>query len=150
MKKRSENSDYTGYSRSDVLKKPTTMSATISLHARKNNNLQNPANTPDDSQSTPFPKAYNRAKEFLKVMLRNEIDLTARDPVVTKQANINPLIQDLGPPEVVNQFRKQLLAYARNEWPFTNPITGGNTLAWWESLERHPHAQVLAVSHKPF
>jgi hypothetical protein len=124
------------------------MSTIISVPANKNGS--NTTAPPDDCQSTPFPKAYNRVKTFLKEMLRNEIDLTTRDMAVaaTKDTNINPLIQELGPKETVFQFRKQLLAYARNEWPFNNLVTGSNTLAWWELLREHPHAHVLAVSNQ--
>jgi hypothetical protein len=98
-----------------------------------------PAGLFDDT--VPYPKAYNRAKEFLKEMLKNEIDLAAR----AENPTLKPL-RDLGTAEIVSHFRKQFLAFARQEWPFADFVPDGNTLAWWESLAHHPQAHVLAVS----
>jgi hypothetical protein len=56
------------------------------------------------------------------------------------------LVTQLGPKKAVFEFRQQLLAFARQEWPFTDPIPHDDALSWWESLRQHPHARVLAVS----
>jgi len=40
----------------------------------------------------------------------------------------------------------QLEAFWHGEWPFNQQVKDSNPLAWWESLQDHPHARVLAVS----
>ena len=74
-------------------------------------------------------------------MLKAEVDRSAKDP-----ERAHPLIKLLGAPQVVSDFRKQLLTYANNQWPFMEPLNNNDTLGWWEALEQHPHARVLAVS----
>lgn len=122
-----------GYSRSDVLKKPTsTMSATIVL----------PSASANKPQVVPYPKAYERAKNFLKVVLRDELALAAK---VKDNCLFSVLIETIGPKAIVEEFQRQLLAYARSEYPFGDSLVSGDTLSWWETLVEHPHARVLAV-----
>jgi hypothetical protein len=61
-------------------------------------------------------------------------------------AHITTIFKVLTPAEIVNGLRHQVEAFWRSEWPFNEPIKDGNPLAWWESLQNHPHAHVLAVS----
>jgi hypothetical protein len=97
--------------------------------------------TPNDrTTNTVHPRALHRAKDFLKILLRNEIAYFCKS-----EAQANPLIARLGPVATVAEFRKQLDAYASKQWPFDVPLEDGDTLGWWESLEKHPHARTLAV-----
>jgi hypothetical protein len=121
-----------GYSKQSILKKPVNMGTSISIPAR---NILQP---PDDT--VPIPRAYGRAKEFLKIMLRNEVELIQRSPGEQKDSSI----QTLGVHTIIDEFRKQLIAYVQGNWPFDVPH-GGNTLEWWERVKKHPHARVLAV-----
>lgn len=130
-----------GYTCSDVLKKPTTMSATLKLPPGK----QGLCDRNVDIESVPHMRAYTRVKEFLKQMLRNIIE-SAPGPNHDMSSPCHRLVAQLGPTKVVSEFRKQLLAFARQEWPFTDSIRDGDALSWWESLRQHPHARVLAVS----
>ena len=123
-----------------MLKKPTTMSVTLKVPAAK----QGACEREVDAESVPHVRAYTRVKGFLKLMLRDIIE-SANHNLDTSNP-CHRLVKQLGPNRVVSEFRQQLLAFARREWPFTDPISQGDTLTWWESLRQHPHARVLAVS----
>ena len=123
-----------------MLKKPTTMSVTLKIPPAKQGAYEHEV----DVESVPHVRAYTRVKGFLKSMLRDIIESADHDLDTS-----NPcyrLVKQLGPNRVVSKFHQQLLAFARREWPFTDPISQGDTLTWWESLGQHPHARVLAVS----
>ncbi len=127
------------YARADVLGKPTSMSNAFFLPppARTHTRITSDDNDHDDSKDAPNPRAYRRVKEFLKTILRAEVD-----------KGTHPLIQELGAATIVTDFRRQLMTYARGEWPFQDPlgVEGGRpVLDWWLNLEKHPHARVLAV-----
>ena len=109
-----------------------------------------PAQTRDitDAESVPFKRAYDRAKEFLKLLLRNNIEWADRSPENRKFTH--RLIQENQTADLITEFRQQLLAYARKEYPFADQVTDGDTLHWWETLEHHPRACVLAVSASAF
>jgi hypothetical protein len=77
-------------------------------------------------------------------MLRDIIESAGHNPDSSNPCHC--LVAQLGPNKVVSEFRRQLLAFARQEWPFIDPIPHGDALSWWESLGQHPHARVLAVS----
>jgi hypothetical protein len=101
----------------------------------------------DAAESVPHARAYTRVKAFLKQMLRDIVEtvkLAGHDLDTSNPCH--RLVAQLGSNRVVSDFCQQLLAFSRQEWPFTDPITHGNALTWWESLEQHPHACVLAVS----
>lgn len=93
----------------------------------------------DDSKMAPIPRAYTRVKTFLKTLIEGVIE-----------ANVHPLIAQLGAAQLVEDLRHQLLAYARGEHPFDAPLPaeggGRPVLQWWLDLEHHKHARVLAVS----
>ena len=105
-----------------------------------------PAQTRDvaDTESVPFKRAYDRAKEFLKRLLRNDTEWADRSPENRKTAH--RLIQENQTVDLIKEFRQQLLAYARKDYPFADQLIDGDTLHWWETLEYHPRARVLAVS----
>jgi len=132
-----DSSQNQGYANSDILKKPATMSHTISLPP--STSIPQIDRT-DDSPHTPFPKAYRRVKEFLKKMLRAEVDLLQHD-----RNRAHPLLQEIGAAKAVEELRIQLMAFACQQWPFTAALNDQTTLAWWELLEPSPHARVLAV-----
>lgn len=123
-----------------MLKKPTTMSVTLKIPPRK----QSRDREMNTTESVPHTKAYTRVKEFLKQMLRDIIDFAAHNLDASNPCH--RLVAKLGPSKVVTEFRQQLLAFARQEWPFTDPFPDGDALSWWEALGQHPHARVLAVS----
>ncbi|KAF8487250.1 hypothetical protein DFH94DRAFT_621639 [Russula ochroleuca] len=131
------------YTCSDVLKKPTTMSVTLKILSIK----QRPCDRDvDAAESVPHARAYTRVKAFLKQMLRDIVEtvkLAGHDLDTSNPCH--RLVAQLGSNRVVSDFCQQLLAFSRQEWPFTDPITHGNALTWWESLEQHPHACVLAM-----
>ncbi|TFK52816.1 hypothetical protein OE88DRAFT_1608814, partial [Heliocybe sulcata] len=41
--------------------------------------------------------------------------------------------------------RAQLLVFWRNQYPFDQPLDGQDTLTWWEGLQHHPSADILAM-----
>ncbi len=86
----------------------------------------------------PIPRAYTRVKTFLKTLIQGVIE-----------ANVHPLVAELGPAQLVEDLRNQLLAYALGEHPFDAPLPaeggGRPVLQWWLDLEHHRHARVLAV-----
>ena len=102
----------------------------------------------DSADSVPFKRAYDHAKDFLKLLLRNDIEWADRSPDNLKSAH--RLIQEYQTADLIDEFRQQLLAYARKEYPFTDPVTHGDVLHWWETLEHHPRARVLAVRAHAF
>ena len=116
------------------------MSHTVTIPAKSNRTA-----VPDNMESTPYPRAYDRAKQFLKEMLRKEVETTERS-TSQRKSPIACLIGEVGAPQVVNDFRKQLLAYARQEYPFNDACHENGAAEWWEALEQHRHARVLAVS----
>ena len=109
-----------------MLKKPTTMSVTLKVPAAK----QGACEREVDAESVPHVRAYTRVKGFLKLMLRDIIE-SANHNLDTSNP-CHRLVKQLGPNRVVSEFRQQLLAFARREWPFTDPISQGDTLTWWE------------------
>lgn len=93
------------------------------------------------------PKALRRATDFLKILLRNEVDYfrkreSEREFERESEASDkeDSLISQLGPKAFITEFQQQLGAYASKQWPFDVPLKDGDTLGWWESLEKHPHA----------
>ncbi|KAF8484534.1 ribonuclease H-like domain-containing protein [Russula ochroleuca] len=131
------------YTRSDVLKKPTTMSVTLKIPSIKQRPCDHDV---DAAESVPHARAYTRVKAFLKQMLRDIVEtvkLAGHDLDTSNPCH--RLVAQLGSNRVVSDFRQQLLAFSCQEWPFTDPITHGDALTWWELLEQHPHARVLAM-----
>jgi hypothetical protein len=132
-----------GYAKSEIFAngkdnlKPATMPLTITIPALGRHHA---ARVTDDSDDTPHPKAYKRAKEFLKTMLRKELDRLKDDP-----NKVDPLLQEIGAKTAVEEFREQLKAYAYQQWPFNARVDDKTALLWWENLRTSPPARVLAV-----
>lgn len=98
----------TGYLHSDLIcKKP--VSASI-IQANSNN---------DDSILTPFPNIYRQVKDFLKKHLAIELKGGYRD-----------FLNQMGELQAAGQLQKQLLAYAKGEWPFNAVLHSNNVLGW--------------------
>jgi len=91
----------------------------------------------------PYPHAYERVKDFLKNMLKAMVEHIESNP----EDPIHLILQELGAAQTVETLRHRLEAFWRNEWPFNNQhVPNGNPLTWWENLQYHNHARVLAVS----
>lgn len=130
---------------SSILRQPSsgmTVSVTIQVPA----STQAPTGA-DESTKTPFPSAYRRVKEFLKSLLKKRLQAATQDPESTSHLAIH---QYSSHQTVAEAFRDQFFAYACCEYPFSEGDTevraNGNPLEWWRSLERHPKADILAVS----
>lgn len=112
------------------------MSKTIRVPA--NRTPSDASALPDDSDGVPFPSAYRRAKEFLKKLLKAEVEKPSDER--------HPHVASLGKQKIVEEFRRQLLSYARGEWPFNVPrAVSERPLDWWRAFEEDPRARTLAV-----
>jgi hypothetical protein len=112
------------------LKKPSTNVIVIpSLQSR---NISSVPNKP-----LPYPAAHKRVKDFLKAMLRPEVERHETCPILA--------LKQLAAAEIVDGLRVQLDAFWWNEWPFDQQVENNDPLSWWESLRYHSHARVLAV-----
>jgi hypothetical protein len=87
----------------------------------------------------PYHNAYKRVKEYLKQLLRPEVERHNTQLI----ENLKQLTQA----QIVNGLRNQLHAYWCGEWPFDQQVKDGDPLKWWISLIPHPHARVLAVRY---
>ena len=99
-------------------------------------NQRNGATAPNDR--LPYHNAHRRVKDFLKDLLRPEVERHETHPI--------PALKQLTSSQIVDGLRHQLDAYWHNEWPFDQQVDDNNPLNWWESLQYHRHASVLAVS----
>lgn len=82
----------------------------------------------------PYPAAFDRAKKFLKGLLRSLSD--AKDKFVL----------EIGSLVALSELVRQLKMYARREGPF-NSAPNSDTLLWWRALSESSDAHVLAVCH---
>ncbi|KAG2079898.1 ribonuclease H-like domain-containing protein [Suillus cothurnatus] len=121
------------YPNSDFLKKPTANATTIVIPALSQRTGQR---TP-----LPYPHAYTRVKDFLKEKLQKDLAHYVANPDSVLATSI---FKVLSAAEVASGLRHQLEAFWHGEWPFNQQVKDGNPLAWWESLQDHPHARVLA------
>ncbi|TBU55402.1 ribonuclease H-like domain-containing protein [Dichomitus squalens] len=130
------------HSRSDILRKPVNPLANVIIipSARARGKQKATGDKGDDSENAPIPRAYRRAKEYLKRQLQEEI-----------VRNAHPLIKKLGVARAAEELRAQLMAYAHGQYPFDTPLeeteseSGRPVLEWWQNLESHAHARVLAM-----
>ncbi|KXN87127.1 hypothetical protein AN958_09181 [Leucoagaricus sp. SymC.cos] len=87
-----------------------------------------------------YPAAFRRVKDFLKDMLRSLCDWAKEHP--------NELHDSLfrqSPSELSRALQSQLTAFWHGEYPFSVPMmSDSDPMAWWGSMLRIPHAQVLA------
>jgi len=82
--------------------------------------------------SVPYPVAFVRTKEFLKVLLK---------PLCEAQ---HEFVMKIGVKKAMQEMVRQLEMYARREGPFTSPPKS-DTLSWWRALSESCDANVLAV-----
>ena len=93
-----------GYPLSDYLKKPSPRVIVIPPL-----NQRNGATAPNDR--LPYHNAHRRVKDFLKDLLRPEVERHETHPIpALKQAPTSS--------QIVDGLRHQLDAYWHNEWPF--------------------------------
>lgn len=93
----------------------------------------------------PYPRAYDRVKEYTKDLLKAMIAYQQQHP----ESNVEPLLKSLTPKELSIELKRQLEAFWRGQYPFNRPLTSSmDSLAWWLQFQEHPDARVLAV--KPF
>ncbi|KAG2138776.1 hypothetical protein BD769DRAFT_1637810 [Suillus cothurnatus] len=90
----------------------------------------------------PYPHAYTRVKDFLKEKLQKDLAHYVANPDSVLATSI---FKVLSAAEVASGLRHQLEAFWHGEWPFNQQVKDGDPLAWWESLQDHPHACVLAA-----
>jgi hypothetical protein len=103
-----------------------------------------------NSESTLYPRAFERVKEFLKRVLKRELE-AIEDATTPWHSPIALLMHQSGntPGQIVLEFCEQLLAYARHEYPFDMYVVDGESpLQWWEALVSHRHARVLVVHRR--
>ena len=111
-----------GYSQSSILKKPTSMLHTVTIPSKGSRTQAVSGSNELDPTSTPYPRAYQRTKEFLKKMLQRELEADERS-AVPRNLPISILIHKVGSaPQIVDEFRRQILAYTRQEYPFNEPF----------------------------
>ncbi|KAF8348985.1 hypothetical protein F5887DRAFT_1071140 [Amanita rubescens] len=105
------------YSTSDALLHPASVSHTIHLPARAQNQ-------PLPTVEIPYPNAFKRAKKYLKKILCDEAEYYKANPMMP-QSPIGQIICKLKPIDGKGET--------------------GNVLTWWRDLSSHPLAQVLAL-----
>ncbi|KAK1221431.1 hypothetical protein PQX77_015759 [Marasmius sp. AFHP31] len=130
------------YGKSDVLKSSspgTVPSATVTIPA------QLPTNHPEADQ-TPNPKAYKRAKVALIPILQQESTFYKNNPLISP---LSQVMSEAGTEKVLGaEFKSQLVAFARHEYPFSDRLGNKTPLQWWQDLLEHPKAYVLAKEAK--
>ncbi|KAJ3720671.1 hypothetical protein C8R42DRAFT_643053 [Lentinula raphanica] len=88
----------------------------------------------------PHADAYERFKSYLKSKLK----VLLQDFEVHPKKH--PIILQLGSAKVIDGLRTQTKAFWLGHYPFDTAIRKDqHVLDWWRELERHPHAQVLAM-----
>jgi hypothetical protein len=92
-----------------MLKKLTTISHTISVPDLK------PKDNPG-ANTIPYPHAFKCCKEFLKNMLKVELEAINNNPNSTSP--IASLVHQHGPSVIVMEFCDQIYAYAKHKYPF--------------------------------
>ena len=142
-----------GYARLGILKKPTNMSFGVVIPARQTEKKPTVSSgeptefssgtdqSETRDESVPYPTAYKRTKAFLKDILIKEVKMVKKHPDETA----GDILHKYTIKQTADRFVRQLVMYAKGEWPFDLPHEE-NALKWWESLEKHPQADVLAVS----
>ncbi|KAE9403452.1 hypothetical protein BT96DRAFT_990308 [Gymnopus androsaceus JB14] len=91
------------------------------------------------------PKAFQRAKTFLKTVLQNEVD--ALSEYGDKALRYN-LVQTRyhRKDELVEAFKSQLLTFGRDQFPFKSGRNKDtDPLKWWKHLTQDENADVLAT-----
>ncbi|THV03439.1 hypothetical protein K435DRAFT_914113, partial [Dendrothele bispora CBS 962.96] len=131
------------FSHSAILKSPTTGSTTtaptIHLHPPSAAGFEN-----DDSHGIIHPKAYDRAKKFLKTILQREVD--ALDRFGEKALLYDLMKKYMRKDSLVDAFKHQLNAFGCDQYPFrAGRSKDQDPLKWWEHLSRDDSADVLGT-----
>jgi hypothetical protein len=89
----------------------------------------------------PYPCAYKKTKDYLKNMLKQTLVHIEKFPGTGPE-----LLRMLGPVDAAHKLKNQLEAFWRGEYPFiiSEEAKGKNPLEWWQHLEHHMHARILA------
>lgn len=90
----------------------------------------------------PYPRSYDRVKEYTKELLKAMIACQQKYP----ESNVEPLLKTLTPKELSIELKQQLEAFWKGHYPFNRLLnTGMDSLAWWLQFQEHSDARVLAV-----
>ncbi|KAI0820926.1 ribonuclease H-like domain-containing protein [Irpex lacteus] len=90
----------------------------------------------------PYPRAYDRVKEYTKDLLKAMIAYQQQH----SESNVEPLLKSLTLKELSIELKRQLEAFWRGQYPFNRPLTSSmDSLAWWFQFQKHPDARVLAM-----
>ncbi|KAJ3792320.1 ribonuclease H-like domain-containing protein [Lentinula aff. detonsa] len=128
------------FANSNILKTPTTGSTTTSFTIRIP-----VSSSPVMDDGVLHPKAFQRAKGFLKTVLRNEVAALSE---YDDKALLHDLLQTRyhRKDELVKAFSSQLLTFGRNQFPFKSGCNkNANPLQWWKRLTHDENADVLAT-----
>jgi hypothetical protein len=122
-----------GYPHEDYLKASLTI-----LIPSHSHNMCGPATRPSPM---PYPRAYEKTKDYLKNMLKQMLVHIEKFPGTGPE-----LLRTLGPVDAAHELKNQLKAFWRGEYPFivSEEAKGKNPLEWWQNLEHHIHARILA------
>ena len=133
-----------GFAHSNILKTPTTGSTTTGFTIR----VPNPVTASSvNDDGILHPKAFQRAKTFLKTVLQNEVDALSE---YGDKALLYNLVQTRyhRKDELVEAFKSQLLTFGRDQFPFKSGRNKDtDPLKWWKRLTQDKNADVLAVMY---
>ncbi|KAJ3859091.1 ribonuclease H-like domain-containing protein [Lentinula novae-zelandiae] len=127
------------FAHSNILKTLTTGSTTTGF------TIHVPTASSTNNNGILHPKAFQRAKTFLKTVLQNEVDALSK---YGDKALLHNLFQTRyhRKDELVEAFKSQLLAFGRNQFPFKSGRNQDtDPLKWWKHLTQDENADVLAT-----
>jgi hypothetical protein len=120
---------FTDYVRSSILKNPNPLTFNITLPAKV------PPKVPAGIRN---PKTFLEVGEYLHMLLVAEMSHGC-DPFLAEWKE--------RPKAFGKAYQTQFIAYAQGAYPFTTPLTAGQTpLQWWMAFEGTEHGGILAVS----
>lgn len=123
----------TAYRDSDILKRPNPLSTSISIDTRL---IPEIPGAPDCKVN---PKSYFRVRDYLYAFL-----------ISLRKSGKCPLLNNLTPDKMANEFKESFGLYARGVWPFNGWTSAIPLLEWWKHIgEAYPHTGVLVVSALP-
>jgi hypothetical protein len=120
---------FADYMRSSILKNPNPLTLNMILPAKE------PPKVPPGIRN---PKTFLEVGRYLHMLLIAEMNHGS-----------NPfLAQWKDKPKAFGRaYQAQFIAYAQGAYPFTTPLTNGQSpLEWWMAFEETEHGGILAVS----
>jgi len=119
----------TDYVRSSILKNPNPLTFNVVLPAKE------PPKVPPGIRN---PKTFLEVGRYLHTLLIAEMN----------QGSNTFLAQWKDKPKAFGRaYQAQFIAYAQGAYPFTTPLTAGQSpLEWWMAFEETEHGGILAVS----